>query len=377
MNEALPIIERRPLPEYLTVDELERRLADGAAFPVVEDDVCCFAYRGEVIGVRLMHFGVGLPDDLTFEPLDDSDWWLLPLAMPKGTRLEYKLEVEDSYGRHLIDDPLNPHDASHPFGANSVAVAAGYEPPAWTRTDPDIPTGRLVDFVLDSAALGRETRTAVYLPPGFELDGGSRYPLLVVHDGGDYLQYASATTVLDQLSASGAMAPVVVAFTQPGERLVEYADDDRQHRHLTEELVPELERELPLVGAPKGRVVMGCSFGAVASLSAAAAAPGYFGGLLLQSGSFAGVGVGCRPRPEKLWRPVRAFVRSYVHAPAAVADRVAVTCGVFESLICENRALVPVLESTGMEVRFIEQLDGHNWVCWRDSLGLALPWLLG
>ena len=48
----------------------------------------------------------------------------------------------------------------------------------------------------------------------------------------------------------------------------------------------------------------------------------------------------------------------------------------YESLICENRGLVPVLERTGMEVRFVETLDGHNWACWRDSLGVALPWLL-
>ena len=29
-----------------------------------------------------------------------------------------------------------------------------------------------------------------------------------------------------------------------------------------------------------------------------------------------------------------------------------------------------------MSVRFVETLDGHNWASWRDSLGVALPWLL-
>jgi hypothetical protein len=28
-----------------------------------------------------------------------------------------------------------------------------------------------------------------------------------------------------------------------------------------------------------------------------------------------------------------------------------------------------------MSVRFVESRDGHNWASWRDSLGLALPWL--
>ena len=58
-----------------------------------------------------------------------------------------------------------------------------------------------------------------------------------------------------------------------------------------------------------------------------------------------------------------------------MSERVFVSCGAFESLICENRALVPVLAETGMDVDFVESLGGHNWACWRDSIGLGLPWL--
>lgn len=122
---------------------------------------------------------------------------------------------------------------------------------------------------------------------------------------------------------------------------------------------------------------MGASFGAVATLSAAVGAPSEFGALLLQSGSFAGAGTGCWKRPEVLWKPVKEFVQRYVKAPTVVADRIYVSCGLLESLIGENRGLVPVLQSTGMEVGFVETLDGHNWASWRDSLAGALPYLLG
>jgi len=373
---AAPAIERIAPSGDLTSDVLDTRVDDGACFPIIDATGCTFAYRGAVISVRLIHFGVGFPDDLDFEQVADSEWWLLALRVPLGSRLEYKLEVTDSFGTTVVEDPLNDRHASHPFGANSVCEAAGYAEPRWVVTDPDVPAGRLVEFELESAALGRTTSASVYLPAGFTLDGDGCYPLLVVHDGSDYIAYASAATVFDNLIHDGEMPPAVVALVRPFERLVEYADDPRHAEHLTGELVPALERELPLVATPAGRCLVGASFGAVASLSAAWRAPGFFGRLLLQSGSFAGAGTGCRRRPEPLWRPVRQFVRAYLDQPAAVAERIFVTCGTYESLICENRGLVPVLEGTGMTVRFAERLDGHNWACWRDSLGVALPWLL-
>ena len=322
----------------------------------------------------MVHFGVGLPADLAFAPLGESGWWLLALELPRGSRLEYKLEVVDSFGTHLVEDPLNRLRASNPFGANSVCQAAGYVEPSWAVHDPNVAGGELLDRTVDSAALGRQATATVYLPAGFTRDG--RAPLLVVHDGHDYLHYAGVKTVLDNLIHRGELPPTVAILSQPVERLQEYAADARHAEFLTSELVPSIEAEFGLQATADDRCLMGSSFGAVASLAAAARSPDYFGRLLLQSGSFAGAGTGCRPRPEPLWRPVRQFVQDYLADPVPVAQRVFVSCGEYESLICENRGLVPVLERTGMDVRFVETPDGHNWACWRDSLGLALPWLL-
>lgn len=375
MNET-PITRCSP-PAGLNAAVLDDRVTAGKPFPIVDGDVCTFAFCGPAIRVRLTHFGVGLPDDLGFAQLDDdSEWWLLALRFPHGARLEYKLDVTDSFGTHLIEDPLNPRAANHPFGANSVCEAAGYVEPDWASRHEDVPPGSLRDYSTNSAALRREARATIYVPAGFTDTPDVPYPLVVVHDGGDYLNYAAASTVLDNLIHRGDIPQAVVAFLHPGERLVEYADDPGQHAYLTTELLPHLERELPLTSAAHGRCLVGSSFGAVASLSAAVHAPGTFGALLLQSGSFAGAGEGCWPRPEALWRPIEQFVGKFAAAPSAVADRIYVTCGRFESLICENRGLVPVLRGTGMDVRFDETLDGHNWASWRDSLGVALPALV-
>ena len=370
-----PAVVRVGVPSTITPEHLQQRRDCGEHFPIVDREACTFAHHGEIIGVRLVHFGVGLTDDLAFEQLGDSDWWVLPLAVPPGSRIEYKLEVVDSFGTHLIPDPLNRNQAANPFGVNSVCAAHGYAEPAWTQYDEAVPTGQLVEWVSESAALARTARACVYLPASFTDEPETPYPVMIVLDGGDYLRYASAATVLDNLIHRGDLPPIVAAFSDPGERLVEYADDPRHHRHLIDELVPGLEARFPLAANPAGRCVMGSSFGAVAALAVARSAPGFFGRLLLQSGSFAGAGAGCRSRPERLWRPVREFVQAFLAEPAPVAERVFVTCGAYESLICENRAFVSVLAATGMNVRFVENLDGHTWVCWRDGLGEALPWL--
>jgi enterochelin esterase family protein len=66
----------------------------------------------------------------------------------------------------------------------------------------------------------------------------------------------------------------------------------------------------------------------------------------------------------------------YRAAPVSISERVFVSCGVYESLIYENRSLVPIFGRTGMEVRYVEARDGHNWENWRDRLREGLSWLL-
>ena len=360
----------------LTADAVER-LIEGRPLPIVEPGTCTFVYRGPAEAVFLRHWGVGLPPDLGFERVDGSDLWVLVLDLPPGSRVEYKLEVDEPGARdiHLLEDPLNPRRATNPFGGNSVCEATGYVMPDWVNHDPNAAEGLLKDVEIDSAAVGRRVRTTMYLPAGLDRHPAFTYPLLVIHDGGDYLHYAAMKTVLDNLIHRRISPPVIAAFLHPAERLVEYADDPRHARFLTEELLPALEAQLPVARHPDARCLMGASFGAVASLSAAARYPGVYGRLLLQSGSFVWSSNGCSSRRGAIWDPVKRFVDRYAAAPARVSDRVFVTCGVYESLICENRALVPALVRTGMDVRFVEALDGHNWECWRDGMDDALAWL--
>ncbi len=345
----------------------------GRAFPLVEGGTVTFVFRGEADGIILRHWIYGLESATSLSRIPNTDLWYLVLdGIPPCSRVEYKLELQRHGHSAWIEDPLNPNRARDPFGANSVLHSEGYEVPTWTKADPDARPGVMEPFRFESRTLG--TRTGmIYLPARFRKS--RLYPLIVVHDGSDYLKYAAMKPVLDNLIHRLEIPDVIVAFTDSPDRLREYANDATHAKFLTEELLPDLTKRLPVLDRPQARCLMGASFGAVAAFSTAARYPGIWGRLLLQSGSFAFTDIGKRNRRGPLFDQVVAFVNRYRENPSAVSERVFVSCGVYESLIYENRSLVPILDATGMQVRFVESRDGHNWENWRDRLREGLSWL--
>jgi enterochelin esterase-like enzyme len=360
--------ERRPL-DGGTVDRFLARYE----VPIVEGARCTFLYRGEADEVFLVHRIFELPDHLPLRRLHGTDLWYVVLELPEGSRVEYQLEVARGGQRERINDPLNPRVAESPVGSSSVCYAYGYAVPDWTLPDPEARPGSLTDMVVPSRALRREARVTLYRPARFRRS--ARYPLLIVHDGGDYLRYAAAKTVLDNLIHRLDVAELVAAFVYPGDRLTEYANSAAHARYLTAELLPRLEAELPLDQRPGGRCLMGSSFGAVASLATAYRYPEVYGSLLVQSGSFVFTDIGNDHGGGPAFEPVVRFINRYRAAPRRVADRMFVSCGVYEPLITANRSMVPVFESAGMAVRYVEARDGHSWEDWRDRLRAGLSWI--
>jgi len=341
-------------------------------FPVVVGPSITFVWRGDAEAVHLKHWVFGLPSSQSLARVDGTDVWHLTMQLPPGSRVEYKLEVVRHGKGEWIQDPLNGALARDPFGANSVAHGTGYEVPGWIHHDRAAPPGRLDEIFLDSKTFGRRS-FGLYVPARFKRS--RRYPLLVVHDGHDYLRYASMGTVLDNLIDRLEVADAIVVFTSSPDRLREYADDERHARYVTEDLVPFVERTFPLEAVPQSRCLMGASFGAVAALSTACRYPGFYGRLLLQSGSFAFSDIGRTNRRGPAFEPVIDFMNQFRAEPKAVSQRVFMSCGMYESLIYENRSLFPLLTATGMEVKFIEARDGHNWDNWRDRLRTGLSYL--
>lgn len=349
------------------------RFVERHGSPIIEGERATFLYRGDVDEAWLRHRVVGLPDPMALERIGESDLWTVTTVLPEGSRVEYQIEIRKGESYERFNDPLNSRLAHSPMGSSSVCAAVGYRVPDWVSFDPEARAGELVDEVVSSKALRRDQPVQVYLPARF--NRAQRYPLLVVHDGPDYLAYTAMKTVLDNLIHRLDVDPLVAVFVPPGDRLKEYPNHAPHARFIARELVPLLSDQLPLINTPEARALMGSSFGGVASLSTAARFPGFFGALMLQSASLVSTDIGFDHGGGPAFDPVVTFVNGFREKPHQVVDRIYMTCGVYEPLITPNRSMVPVLRHTGTRVHYKESRDGHNWENWRDGLGDGLAWL--
>lgn len=341
--------------------------------PIVEGPMCTFLFRGRADAVAVRHRIVNQPQHVPMRRLEGTDLWYVTIELPAHSRVEYQIEVRVGGAVETFNDPLNPYVAHSPVGSSSVLQAAGYETPTWVLPQSDARPGELVDLELPSRALRRMTHNRVYLPARYRRSG--QYPLLVVHDGNDYITYAAMKTVLDNLIHTLDMAETIVVFTNPGDRLREYPNYAPHARHITRELLPAIEEKMPVVRRADARCLMGASFGAVASLSTAYRSRGTWGNLLLQSGSFVFTDIGSDHGGGPAFDPVVKFMNAYRAKPRPVAERLYLSCGVYEPLIVPNRSMVPVFEATGATVRYVESRDGHSWENWRDRLRDGLSWI--
>jgi enterochelin esterase-like enzyme len=367
----------------LAVNQLQQGFVDEAAVgrflagrevPIVEGRHCTFLFWGEADEVHLAQRILGLPNRLPMRRVAATTLWYVVLKVPEASRINYQIEVRRGDHVERFNDPLNPKLSHSPFGAISVCFSSQYTDPEWTFPHPDAAPGELTEFLVESPALQRDCQVTLYLPARFHRDAA--YKLLVVHDGGDFLQYAAAKAVLDNLTYRREIARTIAAFLHPKDRLVEYANSALHARFLTNELLPHLQTEFPLVPNRSGRVLLGASFGAVAALSTAASSARTYGSLVLMSGSFVFADLGTDHGGGPVFDPVVQFVNRYRARPRQVAERLFVSCGLYEPLIIPNRSIVPIFESTGMRVRYVEARDGHTWENWRDRLRDALSWVL-
>ena len=147
---------------------------------------------------------------------------------------------------------------------------------------------------IHSLLLDRVVDVEVYTPPGFSLSKEA-YPVLVLNDGQDS-ETMGLESILNSLSAEGAIFPFVVAGVFCGDRIQEYgvankpdykkrgAKAKEYGRFIIEHLLPTLAHRYRIDPNHSENVIAGYSLGGLSAMDIAWNHPEYF----RRSGSFSG-----------------------------------------------------------------------------------------
>ncbi len=336
--------------------------------PFHDGDLTVLTYVGEAEAVHLVTWMPMFPPPPPFT-LVGPDLWELRLRLPATARIEYRLAITNKGRTRQIDDPSNPPIAPNPFGSNSVLTGRAYRMPSYAKSPAEPLRGHLHQVRVTSAALGRRHHYHVYLPEGFKARVG--HPVLLVHDGSDFLEFGDLGRSLDVLIGTGAVPSMAVVLLDPWNRISEYAANPAHSRHLTAEVVPHVVRRLRLRPSVIG--ALGSSLGAVAALATAWHHPEAIRRLALLSGSFAHK-VDEERTPE-VFAPIVQFLAEFEADPRLENAAVYQSVGRYERLCDLNRRLAPIIGAAAARHLYQETWDGHHWGSWRDRLGDALSFL--
>jgi len=242
--------EQTPFDTFLMkvkkLDESKRQglvdsmLADITSVPLVYDSIVVFIYTGSCSKVSLPgDFNGWDPQAEPLKNLDGTSLWYLQKVFPLDARLEYKFFLD---GKNWILDPRNPLRSRGGFGENSELRMPAYKPPVEVAYRDTIPHGRIVSESIFSKVTGKARKVMVYLPAMFD-KGKPDYPLLIVHDGSDYIRFANMNNILDYIIYKGMVPQIVTVFVEPVSRNSEYIGHNVKDytEFIVKELIPYLK----------------------------------------------------------------------------------------------------------------------------------------
>jgi enterochelin esterase-like enzyme len=291
--------------------------------------------------------------------------WELRVPWPAADRIEYKFELtRRDGGTEWVLDPQEPRRAPGGYGDVSVRWADTYREPAWL----DGPTvaGRWSELRLP--VLGDQITASVWSP------AGARERIVVAHDGPDYHRFGELGRFLAASIAAGRVAPCHLVLLPATDRLEWYSASPAYAKSLALEILP---RVASFLGADRPVVVgAGASLGALAMLHAQRRHPAGFAALFLQSGSFFQPRLDSQESRFARWLRIVRFVGRVRRAADGPAVPTALTCGLVEENLANNRAMADYLHRQGYAVTLAENRDAHTWTGWRDALEPHLTSLL-
>lgn len=326
------------------------------AFPFIEQDTLChFIYQGNVNRVNVPGDANGWDiNGFPMTHIDGTNFWYHREVFESDARLDYKFVLN---GSNWILDPLNPNTILGGFGPNSELRMPAYLMPPEIEFYNNIPHGTLVDTSFYSVHLGNARTIRVYLPPGYTTSTDS-LPMMLFHDGLEYLSLANSRNVLDYLIDRGSIRPIIGVFIPPVNRTAEYTGNLQGAftEFIVDEVMPWLSGRFRISGDPHDRATIGSSAGGNISLWLGMTHPEIFGNVAAQSSYI---------QPS--------IFDGFQNGPL-LDLQIYLNLGTYDLpvLIPLVHDFVPILQGRGYVFQFQEFHEGHSWGLWRAHIDDAL-----
>lgn len=323
--------------------------------PLIENDsVCHFLYKRQSLAVSIAADYNNWSDTRSpMTRIPNTDLWYRTEVFAPTARLDYKIVSDNTW----VLDPRNPFTVSGGFGPNSELRMSRYQEALEIQTKPGVPQGRMVDTTFTSVELNNQRPVRIYLPPGYDTST-ERYPLVLFHDGLDYIRLGAVPTILDNLIAQRRIPPVISVFVPPVDRTEEYAGDriDAYTRFIVQQLMPAIDARYRSRTDAGSRAMIGTSNGGNISLYIAMKHPDVFGNAGAQSSNI-----------------IPAISSRFNQSPL-LPLRLYLDLGVYDIpvLIPMVRSFISLITQARYDYLYQEFYEGHSWGSWRAHVDDAL-----
>jgi enterochelin esterase-like enzyme len=239
----------------------------------------------------------------------------------------------------------------------------------------DVPHGKVEPATYTNHA-GKEKRMQVYLPPGYEADGETHYPVLYLnHGGGDddtawtrtdprrggYTQF-----VLDNLIAAKKAKPMIVVM--PNTRDIaspnppKPGEDDACSKEFLKDIIPYVEGHYRAKPGRENRALAGLSMGGFVVMNVGLAHLDTFGELYVYSSGYF---------PDRVAAFEESF-RTVLGDPKTNEELLRVPFymaqGETDIALKNGQAVMAVINKHGVRNFWVLSTGGHEWANWRRYL---------
>lgn len=343
-------------PDSLKMSIVDSFMNAVPAFPYLEQDTLAhFLFRGNASTITI-------PGDanqwnanaFSMTKIAGTNLWYYSAIFEPDARLDYKFVLNNN---NWILDPLNPFQVAGGYGPNSELRMPHYIPAPEIQYYANISHGALTDTNFYSIHLGNSRTISVYLPPSFFYTSDS-FPVILFHDGLEYLSLANAKNIFDYLIALERIVPTVGVFVPPVNRTEEYAGNlmPQFSQFIVNEVMPWVDRKFRTRRDPAYRATLGASNGGNIALWLGLNYPQTFSRIAAQSSNvLSSISNGFQNGPQ---------LSTWFYLDIGTYD--------IPQLIPLVNNLVQILNNRGYVYQYRVYHEGHSWGNWRAHVDNAL-----